>query len=143
MLRVRANSKLHPQRNNERFRRLSASLATFEDSQNLVWSNYEKSTLEDVKEQLVNYGQDDPALSEWLALMVSDAGPIVDLLKLAKEHYFPPAMRGSLSIKDVLPAVWLNDPALQSHRLLDLFVNNLLELAKINILCRDARREKQ
>jgi hypothetical protein len=80
-----------------------------------VWSSFEKSALEDVKEQLNRYGQDDPQLSEWLALMVGDPGPIVDLLRLAKEYYFHPAMRGSLSIKDVLPAVWFENVALHSH----------------------------
>ena len=80
-----------------------------------VWSNFEKSALIDVKEQLTRYAQDDPALSEWLNLMVGDAGPIVDLHRLAKEHYFHPAMRGSLSIKDVLPAVWLHDTTLHGH----------------------------
>ena len=81
-----------------------------------VWSTFEKSALEDVKEQLVHYGKDDPALSEWLTLMVGATGPIVDLHRLAKEHYFHPVMRGSLSIKDVLPAVWLHDSALHNHR---------------------------
>ena len=39
---------------------------------------------------------------------------LVDLMALAKEHYFHPAMKGSLSIKYVLPAVWQANAALRA-----------------------------
>lgn len=39
---------------------------------------------------------------------------IVDLCELAKDHYCHPAMKGSLSIKDVLPAAWNENGALRN-----------------------------
>jgi hypothetical protein len=80
-----------------------------------VWSPFERSTLSDVRRQLVSYGHEDLALSEWLDAMVADQGPLVDLCNLAKEHYFHPRMGGSLSIKHVLPAVWFESSKIRNH----------------------------
>lgn len=81
----------------------------------LVWSSFESSALSDARQQLARYGQDDPGLENWLATMTGDDSPIVDLCELAKQHYFHPQMKGSLSIKDVLPAVWSSSEALRRH----------------------------
>jgi hypothetical protein len=80
-----------------------------------VWSSFEKSTLSDVREQLVRYGRRDQPLFEWLGFMVGDSSPIVDLYRLALDHYFHPKMGGSLSIKYVLPAIWLQNASLRRH----------------------------
>jgi hypothetical protein len=80
-----------------------------------VWSPFEKSTLNDVRRQLIQHRQQDHALSDWLDSITVDHGPLVDLCKLAKEHYFHPRMGGSLSIKYVLPAVWSQNAKIRSH----------------------------
>jgi hypothetical protein len=80
-----------------------------------VWSPFERSALNDVRRQLIQYRQQDRALAEWLDAMVADHGPLLDLCKLAKEHYFHPRMGGSLSIKHVLPAVWFQNANIRNH----------------------------
>lgn len=80
-----------------------------------VWSHFEKTALNEIRQQLAQYGQSDPELDAWLARLTDDAGPLVDLCKLAKDHYFHPRMKGSLSIKDVLPAVWSSSSILRAH----------------------------
>ena len=80
-----------------------------------VWSPFERSTLNDVRRQMIQYSQQDRALADWLEAVTSDHGPLVDLCKLAKEHYFHPRMGGSLSIKHVLPAVWFQNAKIRSH----------------------------
>jgi hypothetical protein len=81
-----------------------------------VWSHFEKSALKDARKQLARYGQRDLDLEKWLNFLTADNGPIVDLCKLAKEHYFHPQMKGSLSIKQVLPAVWSSSAELRRHQ---------------------------
>jgi hypothetical protein len=81
-----------------------------------IWSPYEVAILREIRGQLTKYGQKETELVEWLDTMVSDANPrIVDLCALAKDHYFHPAMKGSISIKSVLPAVWEADQSLHVH----------------------------
>jgi hypothetical protein len=81
-----------------------------------VWSHFEKTALREIREQMVKYHQDDRELAKWLEGIVDDTGPIVDLYELAKEFYFHPRMNGSLSIKDVLPAVWFESDGVRNHR---------------------------
>jgi hypothetical protein len=80
-----------------------------------VWSNFERSTLKDVREQMERFGERDETLAAWLDMITRDGGPIVDLYKLAQRYYYHPSMRGSHSIKQVLPAVWLHDETLRAH----------------------------
>jgi hypothetical protein len=76
-----------------------------------IWSPYERTVLKEIRDQMERYGEDDPVLASWLEWMArADNSRIVDLYALAKEHYFHPRMKGSLSIKQVLPAVWESDP---------------------------------
>jgi hypothetical protein len=83
-----------------------------------IWSHYEVVVLREIKEQMVKYGEKDSDLAEWLDAMTADGNPrIVDLCALAKDFYFHPAMKGSLSIKYVLPAVWKSDEHLRSNPL--------------------------
>jgi hypothetical protein len=53
---------------------------------------------------------------DWLDWM-TEAGNsrIVDLLQIAKDSYIHPAMKGSLSIKDVLPAAWGSNARLRAR----------------------------
>jgi hypothetical protein len=80
-----------------------------------VWSSYERVVLNEIREQLARYGPPDPGLDAWLADLADDDNPrVVDLLKLAADGYFHPSMKGRLSIKYVLPAVWRN-PRVRAH----------------------------
>jgi hypothetical protein len=64
------------------------------------------------------YKEQDPDLGSWLERMIDkDSRRVVDLCALARRCYFHPAMKGSLSIKYVLPAVWQSNPALWQHPL--------------------------
>jgi hypothetical protein len=80
-----------------------------------VWSPFERTALREIHEQMNKYHPKDRRLAKWLNGMVDDAGPIVDLCELAKEFYFHPLMNGSLSIKDVLPAVWFESELVRNH----------------------------
>lgn len=81
-----------------------------------VWSPYERSVLRDIREQMTKYHVEDRELAESLESITRDGGPLVDLCQLAKEYYFHPRMKGSLSIKNVLPAVWFESAELRRHR---------------------------
>lgn len=80
-----------------------------------VWSHFEKTALKEIRGQMVKYRRVDHELARWLEAIVDDSGPIVDLYKLAKDYYFHPRMNGSLSIKEVLPAVWFGSEAVRDH----------------------------
>jgi len=80
-----------------------------------IWSQYELVVLREIREQFDKYGEKDADLAAWLERMTRDKNPrVVDMCDLAKQYYFHPAMRGSLSIKYVLPAVWEADAALRA-----------------------------
>ena len=73
-----------------------------------IWSGYEIQCLEEIRRQMDEQGIEDQKLAGWLDRMtVKDNPRIVDLCKLALEHYFAPEMGGRVSIKNVLPAVWM------------------------------------
>ena len=80
----------------------------------VIWSKFERTALRDIRRQLVKYHEQDRGLAGWLDRIVADTGPLVDMLDLAKEHYFHPMMKGRLSLKFVLPAVWQSDEALHT-----------------------------
>lgn len=80
-----------------------------------IWSPYEKVVLREIRDQMEKYGEQDADLAAWLERMTRDKNPrVVDLCELAKLYYFHPAMKGSLSIKHVLPAVWEADADLRN-----------------------------
>lgn len=81
-----------------------------------IWSPYELTVLREIRQQMMKYGHNDRALADWLDVMTADHNPrVVDLCALAKDHYFHPAMKGSLSIKHVLPAVWGENATLRAN----------------------------
>jgi hypothetical protein len=64
------------------------------------------------------YGCDEFGLASWIeALTAPENSRVVDLCALAKDYYFHPSMKGSLSIKQVLPAVWGADANLRADPL--------------------------
>jgi hypothetical protein len=73
-----------------------------------IWSGYEITCLREIRRQMDERGVKEPNLAKWLDRMTTEDNPrIVDLCKLALEHYFAPEMGGRVSIKNVLPAVWM------------------------------------
>jgi len=81
-----------------------------------IWSPYEVSTLKEIRRQMDVYGENDPDLRDWLDWMTEEGNPrIVDLLKVAAADYIHRDMKGSLSIKDVLPAAWKQNQRLRER----------------------------
>jgi hypothetical protein len=81
-----------------------------------IWSKFELSALKEIQTQFDQYKQGDPDVLHWLDLVL-DGDPtgslkVVDMIDLAKPHYFHPMMKGRLSIKYVLPATWGESPDL-------------------------------
>lgn len=81
-----------------------------------IWSPYERTVLKTIRQQMDQYGLEEPDLALWLDEMSDPENPrVVDLCALARAYYFHPVMKGSLSIKNVLPAVWRANPGLRRH----------------------------
>jgi hypothetical protein len=84
----------------------------------LIWSNHENSVLNEIRCQMAAYNHKDDDLAHWLTTVVKfDGHPspnMVDMCDIAKCCYFHPKMRGRLSLKFVLPAVWESDEPLHS-----------------------------
>jgi hypothetical protein len=85
----------------------------------LIWSKHERTALKEIAEQMVRYGYRSQALESWIDEVTrSEDEPsprLLDLCEVTKKHYFHPKMKGKLSLKEVLPAVWESDPGLHSH----------------------------
>ena len=78
----------------------------------LTWSSHERTTMRTIADKIDSYFPAEADLANWLR-RVTDGNRIVDMCALAKEGYFHPEMKGSLSIKYVLPAIWNNNPKLR------------------------------
>lgn len=88
-----------------------------------IYSHYEITTLREVRRQMDDYDEADESLAEWLDWMIDPGNSrVVDLLPLAKEHYVHPEMKGSLSIKYLLPAVWLHNTSLREMEVFSEYV---------------------
>jgi hypothetical protein len=80
-----------------------------------IWSHYEVDVLREIRRQMDEYGERDHDLATWLDRMTMMGNPrIVDLCEVARQYYLHPLMKGSLSIKHVLPAVWGADADLRA-----------------------------
>jgi hypothetical protein len=78
----------------------------------MTWSNHERTTLRTIADKIEDYFPVEAKLAAWLR-NATDGGRIVDMCALAKNGYFHPEMKGSLSIKYVLPAIWRNHAELR------------------------------
>ena len=88
-----------------------------------IWSTYELVILREIREQMKKYGNEEHDLAEWIDSIAARKNPrVVDLCEIVRDHYFHPAMKGSLSIKYVLPAVWEADATLRSDSLFKEYV---------------------
>ncbi len=81
-----------------------------------TWSPHENSVLKDIHAQMQGRHHQDSELESWLEAVTAGAR-MADLCDVAKRHYFHPKMKGRLSIKCVLPAVWNHNPYLHAHPL--------------------------
>lgn len=99
-----------------------------------MWASHENTTLKNIYFQMDLYDYKNPELKEWLEEIVKftkddkdkfyyeldferlvkreQNGRLVDMNALALNHYFHPEMKGSTSIKYVLPSIWKNNPYL-------------------------------
>ena len=78
----------------------------------LTWSNHERTTLRTIADKIEDYFPAETKLAAWLR-GAEEGGRIVDMCALAKAGYFHPEMKGSLSIKYVLPAIWRSNAELR------------------------------
>ena len=81
-----------------------------------MYHHYEKTTLNDVKDRLLDSDEPDKnELINWIDTLVSDGSPreLIDQQKLIVNYYYSVYMGGSNSIKDVLPAVLKESEALK------------------------------
>jgi hypothetical protein len=89
------------------------------DGSFLIWSMHENSVLNEIREQINKYGYSNPDLRDWLDTVVKfDGHPslhMVDMCDIAKRCYFHPKMKGRLSLKFVLPAVWETNESLHTQ----------------------------
>jgi hypothetical protein len=85
----------------------------------LMWSHHENSVLNDIRRQMRRYQYSNPPLERWLDVVPehdkNSSSFMVDMCDLAKRYYFHPKMKGRLSLKYVLPAIWESNDAL--HRM--------------------------
>ena len=85
----------------------------------LIWSNHENAVLNDIRRQMCDYAYHNLALEKWLDTVVRFEGHpsnfMVDMCEIAKACYFHPKMKGRLSLKFVLPAVWETNEALRTR----------------------------
>jgi hypothetical protein len=76
----------------------------------LMWSNHENTVLNGIRRQMQRYGYSIPEVERWLDLVPKHDGNestfMVDMCEMAKQGYFHPQMKGKLSLKYVLPAIW-------------------------------------
>jgi hypothetical protein len=84
----------------------------------LIWSMHENSVLNDIRRQMEKYGYNNSVLQEWLQTVLKFEGHpsshIVDMCDIAKQCYFHPKMKGRLSLKFVLPAIWATNHSLHA-----------------------------
>ena len=84
----------------------------------LIWSNHENAVLNDIRRQIGDYAYHNLTLEKWLDTVVRFEGHpsnvMVDMCEIAKACYFHPKMKGRLSLKFVLPAVWETNEALHT-----------------------------
>jgi hypothetical protein len=76
-----------------------------------MWATHERSTLRRIRAQLAERGEADPALAAWVEAL---EGRLVDMERLTFEHYFHPRMGGRTSIKQVVQAVWGENPRVRA-----------------------------
>lgn len=83
----------------------------------LMWSPFENTTLNEILYQMDSHNYSNDRLKDWLISITKDdhrPGRFVDMADYTLKYYFHPLMKGSYSIKKVLPAIWSTNPWLHS-----------------------------
>lgn len=81
-----------------------------------IWSSYEMSILREIRQLMNSHNLNETELAAWLDRTTANDNPrVVDLLNLAKDHYFHPVMNGSLSVKYALRAAWISNNELRTR----------------------------
>lgn len=76
-----------------------------------IYSSYERTAVTAAAKAAERMGIMDNVTRDWVTRFLDkDARYVVDLHGLVRDHYMHPAMRGSASIKHVLPTVWASAP---------------------------------
>ena len=87
-----------------------------EDGSFLTWSHHENGALNRIRHQMQRYGYSNNKLEQWLDRVSNHDGYkspfMIDMCELARIGYFHPKMKGRLSLKYVLPAIWESNEAL-------------------------------
>ena len=85
----------------------------------LIWSMHENTVLNEIRQQVGKYQYRNSSLKEWLDTVVKFDGHssvhMVDMCDIAKRCYFHPKMKGRLSLKYVLPAIWGTNVSLHTQ----------------------------
>lgn len=81
----------------------------------LMWATHENTVLRKILEQMDVFNYKNEKLKGWLEQITKDdkkkrPGRLVDMCAFTLKHYFHPQMKGKTSLKNVLPAVWMNNP---------------------------------
>lgn len=83
-----------------------------------MWAKHENTVLSEIFRQVQEYNHKDDELFAWLDVMVKkdedESYTMIDMCELTKDFYFHPEMKGHISLKVVLPAVWKNFPNLKT-----------------------------
>jgi hypothetical protein len=91
----------------------------------LMWSQHENTILKTIYDQIEVYDYDDQELKGWLLRVAKhgkdDESDLVDMNDFTVKHYFHPFMKGKTSIKNVLPAVLLENSSARVERWLHNF----------------------
>jgi hypothetical protein len=84
-----------------------------------IWSNHENAVLNDIWVQMHRYFYTNDRLEGWFSTVLKykeHLSPfIVDMCEIAKACYFHPKMKGRLSLKYVLPAIWETNESLRTQ----------------------------
>ncbi|MBU3742260.1 MAG: DUF2779 domain-containing protein [Candidatus Kapabacteria bacterium] len=76
-----------------------------------IYSSYERTAVNAAAKAAERMGLLDSITRDWVTRFLdNNADHVVDLLGLIRDHYMHPAMRGSASIKYVLPTIWSAAP---------------------------------
>lgn len=81
-----------------------------------IWSAYERTAVKAAMAAAERMGQLDASLQDWAMWFTNTENPVVvDMLQLARDYYMHPRMRGSASIKAVLPGIWEDYPTIRDR----------------------------
>ncbi len=79
----------------------------------LMWSHHENTVLSHILQQMGEREYDNANLKNWLYDITKSSkkgeerdGRLLDMCKFCADNYFHPYMKGRVSIKKVLPAIW-------------------------------------